>query len=255
MLEELEEKPFLDHLGDLRACIIRAGVGFAVIYAACVWFALPLWDWVHQPLLRVEALTHAKEVAIDVGEEWSILYLWTPLVASLFLSAPWLVYQAWRFVGPGLYKRERRWVRGFLIAFAVLFVAGGLFGYYVVLPSSLAFLLGIGTSLGIERFVRIDSYFTIFVNVTVGSGVAFEAPAVVFFLTVLRILSPQFLLTHLRYAVIAIAIVAALVTPSPNPVDMAMVGVPLLVLFVAGVFASFLLVHWREGRGLFRWRR
>jgi sec-independent protein translocase protein TatC len=255
MPEELDEKPFLDHLEDLRTCIIRAGVGLAAIYAACVWLALPLWDWVQQPLLRVLQQTGAKEVAIDVGEEWSILYLWTPLLAALFLSAPWLAYQAWRFVSPGLYKRERRRTISFLIAFALLFVAGGLFGYYVLLPSSLVFLLGLGKPLAIERFVRIDSYFTAFVNVTLGSAIAFEAPVAVLFLTMLRIVTPQFLLRHLRYAVLAIAIVAAVVTPSPNPFDMAMVAVPLLTLFIAGVLASFLLVHWREGRGMFRWRR
>jgi sec-independent protein translocase protein TatC len=205
-------------------------------------------------LVQVANRIGAKEVALDVGEEFSVLYLWTPLVATFFFAAPWLVYQAWSFISPGLYPRERRWAIPFMLSTAGLFIGGGLFGYYVVLPSSLTFLLGLGRPLQIERFIRIDSYFTTFVGVMLGSALTFELPVLVFFLTLLRIVSPAFLMRNFRYAILAIVLVAALVTPSPNPFDMAMVAVPMALLFFLGLLASCLLVRHREGRLLW-WRR
>jgi sec-independent protein translocase protein TatC len=244
--EDLKSKPFLDHLGDLRSCIVRALGGFGAIYAACVYFALPLWGWIHAPLQRVLEQAGANEVAMTISEEWSVLYLSAPLVASLFFSAPWIAYQLWTFVAPGLYTRERRWTAGFLISFAVLFLAGGAFGYYVVLPSSLAFLLGIGRPLDIVRFVTIDSYFSAFVNVMLGSTLSFEAPLVVLFLTLTGIVTPAFLWHNVRYAILAGALIASLVTPSTNPVDTAMVAIPLLSLFLAGLIASSLVHRLRQ---------
>ena len=243
----------LEHLEELRARIIRAGLGYAAAYLGCVAFAVPLWAWVQAPLKVAAAQAHAKIAAIGVMEEFSIIYLWSPVVASIFLAAPWVIYQVWAFIAPGLYPRERKWAAPFILSTAGLFVAGGLFAYYVALRYSLIFLIGLGQPLEIERFVTIDSYFTTFVNVMLGAALAFETPVVVFFLTLLRITTPGFLLRHSRYAVLAIAVAAAVVTPSPSVFDMAMVAVPMIVLFFLGVFASYLLVLRREGQS-FPWR-
>ncbi len=242
-----------EHLDELRTRIIRALLGLAAAYALCVAFAEPLWRWVQAPLEAAAARTGAQIVSLSVGEQFSMIYMWSPLLASLFLAAPWVGYQGWAFLAPGLYPRERRWAAPFILTTAGLFVAGGVFGYLVALRYSLTFLLGIGRNVGVTAFVSIASYFESFVNVMLGSAAAFELPVAVFFLTLLRITTPGFLLRHSRYAILGIAILAAVVTPSPNVVDMAVFFVPMALLYFLGVFASYLLVLRREDQP-FPWR-
>ena len=243
----------LEHLDELRTRVIRALLGLAAAYLVCVTFAEPLWAWVQGPLDEAAARTGARVVTLGATEQFSILYLWTPLVAALFLAAPWALYQVWAFVSPGLYRRERKWAVPFILSMAGLFIAGGAFAYLVVLRYSLVFLVGIGRDLAMERFVSISSYFEMFVNVMLGTAVAFELPAAVFFLTLLRIVTPGFLMRNSRYAILAIAILAAVVTPSPNVLDLVVFFVPMALLYFLGVFASYLLVLRREDQR-FPWR-
>lgn len=243
------EMSLLEHLEELRSRLLRAVGALGASYALCLAAAHPLWEWVQAPLKRAAAEAGAKIVAVGLNEEMLMIYVWTPLIASLFLAAPFVLYQAWAFIAPGLYAHERKRVLPVVASMAALFVAGGAFAYTVVLPYSLVFLVGIGRPLEIERFVSISSYFESFVNVMLGVSVAFELPVFVFFLTLLGIVTPRYLLRNSRYAVLAIAILAAVVTPSPNAFDMAMFFVPMLVLYFVGVLASYLLVR-RRGRSV-----
>jgi sec-independent protein translocase protein TatC len=163
-----------------------------------------------------------------------------------------VIYQVWAFIAPGLYPRERKWAAPFILSTAGLFLAGGLFAYFAALPSALGFLLGIGAP-DVRPTISIDSYFTTFVNVTLGLSVVFELPVAIFFLTLIRIASPSFLLRHSRYAVLAVVTLAVIVTPSPDVFNMTVLAVPMILLYFLGVFASFLLVMRRENRR-FPWR-
>lgn len=247
------QMPILEHLEELRSRILRALVSCASAYAICLAAAGPLWVWVQAPLTKAAAETGARIITVGITEEMLMVYVWSPIVASLFLAAPMVLYQVWAFVAPGLYPRERRWARPFLLTTAGLFGVGGAFAYYVVLPYSLVFLVGTKPELGFERFVSISSYFEMFVNVMLGVSIAFELPVAVFFLTLLRLTTPRFLLRNSRYAVLVIAILAAVATPSPNVFDMAMFFVPMVLLYFLGVFASYLLVLHRDDQP-FPWR-
>ena len=184
---------------------------------------------------------------------FNVVYLKLPLLVSLFLGAPWVLYQVWAFISPGLYKRERRWAVPFILCTAGLFIAGGCFAYFVVFRFGLEFLLGIGRDIHVAPMVSINEYFDLFVNVTLGVGLVFEMPVIIFFLTLLRLASPRFLLRHSRYAVLGITILAAVVTPTPDVFNMMIFAVPMVMLFFVGVFASHLLVLKREGRK-FPWK-
>lgn len=179
-------------------------------------------------------------------EAFSLLWVKAPMLAAIFLAAPWLVYQVWAFIAPGLYKRERRWAAPFVICTAGLFILGGLFAYFVAFRFGLEFLFGIGKDYGIKPVIQASEYFDFFVNVTLGIGLVFELPVMLFFLTLLRIVSPRFLLSNTRYAILIIVIIAAVVTPTPDVFNLMLFSVPMCMLFFVGVFASYLLVMHRE---------
>ena len=244
----------LEHLEELRARIIRALIGFGVAYVACMLFAGPLWNFVQAPgVAAFKEIGSGGFIAVGVMERFSIIYVWTPLVAAIFVSFPWMIYQAWAFISPGLYPSERKWAVPFVVCTGGLFLCGGLFAYFVAFRYALVFLLGIGQETNVTSLISIDDYFTNFVNVMLGISVIFELPVVIFFLTLIRVASPSFLMRNSRYAVIAIVILAAALTPSPDAFNLTLFSVPMILLYFAGVFASYLLVLRREGRR-FPWK-
>lgn len=246
---------FMDHLQELRVRILRSLIGVGVAFIVSLTFTDRLWRIVQSP--AVEALKHLKLnpqlVMITPMEGFSIIYVKLPLLVSVFISAPWILYQVWAFISPGLYKKERRFAVPFILTTAGLFIMGGLFAYFVAFRYGLEFLLGISRGVDVAPMVSINEYFDLFVNVILGIAVVFEMPVVIFFLTLLRIASPRFLMKNSRYAVLAIVVLAAIVTPTPDVFNLMLFAVPMCMLFFVGVFASYLLVLKREGRK-FPWR-
>ena len=244
---------FLEHLEEMRHRIIRALQGFGIAFLLCIIFANQLWDIVRAP--AVDAL---KKIGVNPPvlvinepmEGFSIIWVKVPLVMSLFVASPWVLYQVWAFISPGLYQREKKWAIPFVLSTAGLFIAGGCFAYFVAFRYGLAFLLGLGMGGGVVPLVTITNYFDLFVNVMLGVALVFELPVAIFFLTLLHIASPEFLLRHSRYAILAIVIIAAIVTPTPDVFNLMLFAVPMCLLFYVGIFASFLLVMHREGRRL-----
>jgi sec-independent protein translocase protein TatC len=165
-----------------------------------------------------------------------------------------VLYQVWGFVSPGLYKRERRWAIPFILSSAGLFIVGGVFAYFVVFRKALRFLLGVGQGNYVKPICTVTHYFDLFVNVILGIGLVFELPILIFFLILLRIVTPGFLLKHSRYAILIIFIIAAVVTPTPDAFNMMLFALPMCLLFYVGIFAGYLLVLNRENRRL-PWRR
>jgi sec-independent protein translocase protein TatC len=244
---------FMDHLGELRTRIISILAGAGIAFLVSMLFANTLWEFVQSPLRFAIDQVHGDIIAITPMEMFTIIWMKTPLLATIYIAAPWIIYQIWAFIAPGLYPKERRWAAPFILITAGLFVAGGAFAYYVAFRYGLVFLLGIGAGSGVKPTISIDSYFDLFVNVIVGVSILFELPVAVFFLTLLRITTPGFLIRNSRYAILAIVILAAVVTPTPDPLNLALFAVPMILLFFLGVFASYLLVLHREGQS-FPWK-
>ena len=252
--EGMARMSFLEHLEELRTRLIRSLQGLVVVYAGCLVFAQELFVFIRDPFDQAVAELPEGSVAhmvqLTATETFQLLYLKVPLLAAVFIASPWLMYQAWAFIAPGLYKRERRWALPFIFSTAGLFILGGIFGYFVALRFALAFLVGIGQDLGIQAMIGVNSYFDTFVGIMLGLGIVFQMPILIFFLTLLRISSPGFLLSNVRYAILIIFILAAVITPTPDVVNMLIFAVPMILLFYVGIGASYLLVLKRENRSL-----
>jgi sec-independent protein translocase protein TatC len=245
----------MEHLGELRSRIIKMLYGFGVVFLVCVYESDKLFDIVMAPgwdAMRRTGISGANFVAIGLMEQFQIIWVWTPLVASLFLSSPWILWQVWAFLSPGLYKREKKWAIPFVLCTAGLFLLGGVFGYFIAFRYGMTFLLGIGKSAHVLPLISIEDYFDRFVDMMLGIGLVFELPVLLFFLTLLRVVSPRFLLNHSRYVIIAIVILAAIITPTPDAFNLMLVAVPMCLLFFVGIFLSYLLVLKREKRWPFR---
>jgi sec-independent protein translocase protein TatC len=247
---------FMEHLEELRSRIIRALYGLLVAFVFALVFAGKLWDIVSDP--AVEALKHLgvnppRLAQLTPMESFSIIWVKLPLLCSVFLASPWIVYQVWAFIAPGLYKKERNWAMPFVLLTAGLFIGGGCFAYFLAFRYGLEFLLGIGMSNNVQPVVSITEYFDLFVNVTLGVALVFELPVLIFLLTLLHVLSPRFLMRHSRYAILIIVIVAAIITPTPDVFNLMLFAIPMCALYFVGVFASYLLVLRREGRR-FAWK-
>jgi len=246
---------FLQHLEELRSRIIKTIIGIAVAFFGSLLFSHQLWNFVRQP--AAEALTslgYGPDLTqIEPMEVFNIVWFKLPIVCAIFLSCPWIVYQLWAFISPGLYKRERRWAAPFILSAGGLFIVGGLFAYFIVFRYALTFLLGLGRENYVVPMVTITEYFDLFVNVVLGIGLVFEMPVIIFFLALLRIVTPAFLVKHSRYAILIIFIIAAVVTPTPDVINLMLFALPMCALYYVGVFASYLLVLHREKRK-FPWR-
>jgi sec-independent protein translocase protein TatC len=246
---------FMEHLEELRSRLLRMLTGIAVAAVASLTFSNQLWNFVRQPARQaLKSLNYPEDLVITQPMEgFNIIWFKLPLLCAIFLSSPWILYQVWSFIAPGLYRRERRWAAPFVIGSAGLFILGGVFAYFVVFRFGLTFLLSIGKGNGVVPMVTISEYFSLFMNVVLGVGIVFELPILIFFLTLLRVLHPAFLIRHSRYAILAIIVMAAIITPTPDVFNLMMFAAPMCLLFYVGVFASYLLILKRDNLP-FPWR-
>lgn len=258
--EGMSRMSFLDHLEELRTRIIRALSGLVIAYAISLTAKDYLFQIMRRPFDQAVAmikLTHPENtdmviqlVALTPIEQFHLIWFKLPIVASLFIAAPWWMLQVWSFVAPGLYKKERRWALPFILSGGVLFIMGGAFGYFVALNFALAFLLDVGTDSGVVPLIGISAYSDMFIGILLGLGVVFQMPIVIFILTALRIASPKFLMENVRYAILIIFVLAAVITPTPDIFNMITFAAPMILLFYVGIFVSYLFMLKREGKRL-----
>ncbi len=243
---------FLEHLEELRTRILLALAGVGVAFVLSLVFANELWVIVSAPAIDALKRIGADPTLAQITPMDAFTTIWVkvPMLAATFLASPWILYQVWAFIAPGLYRRERRWAGPFVISTAGLFILGGLFAYFVAFRFGLEFLLSIGRNINVKPVVSLTEYFDLFVNVMLGIGLVFEMPILIFFLALLRIASPGFLIRNSRYAILIIVIIAAIVTPTPDVFNLMLFSVPMCLLYFVGVFAAFLLYRRREGKSV-----
>ncbi|HWZ78663.1 MAG TPA: twin-arginine translocase subunit TatC [Candidatus Sulfotelmatobacter sp.] len=237
--------PFLAHLEELRRRIILCILGIIIGFLLCWSFADRLFGLMQQPI--IQTLRHhgigGGLVYLNPTEPFN-LYLMVALVLGLFAASPFVFYQIWLFIAPGLYRTEKRYVLPFLISTVGLFLAGGLFGYKTVYPASLDFLIGYG-----ERFqpmITIGEYTKLFATIIIGLGLMFEMPILVFFLAVMRVITAKWMWRNLRYSVLVIFIAAAVITPTADILNMCLFAAPMIGLYGISIGVAWLAGVRRE---------
>ena len=229
--------PLTAHLEELRWRIIKALVALAIAFAACYGFAGRLFDLLTRPLLGL-GHEHVNLIGTGVTEAF-FTRLKVTLIAAIFVASPCLFYQAWRFIAPGLYEKERRAAIPFVLVATLFFVAGAGFCYAVVFPVGYAFFLEEYRTIGVAPTIRISEYLSFAARMLLAFGITFELPVVTFFLARLGVVDHRALLRWFRYAIVAIFVLAAVLTPGPDIASQLLLAAPLLLLYVVSIGVAY----------------
>jgi sec-independent protein translocase protein TatC len=241
--EDLPRMSLLEHLEELRKRLLWSILALAVAFLPCWSFHEQIFRFLQAPLKK--DFPDLKLSFLGFTDPF-ILYFKVAALAALFVASPFVLYQIWAFVAPGLYRRERKLALPFVFFTTVFFLAGGAFGYYVAFPFAARFLLGIGEQF--QAVITIEKYFGFLLTVLLGLGLMFELPIFILLLSLIGVVTPRFLLHYFRHAVVVIFIVAAIITPTPDVVNLCIMAVPAVGLYVLGIGAAFLAQRFRRQR-------
>lgn len=230
---ELPGMSLMEHLDELRKRIVHSGAYLIVGFAVAWIFRIRLLHFLQAPLLKV-----GKSLVFTHPMDALNLYLYVALLAGAIIASPFILFQVWLFIAPGLYQKEKRFVWPFMTATVTLFLLGAGFGYYYVLPGAIQILV-IQFGHDFTPMITIEDYSSFFLSIILGLGISFELPILIFFLALFGIVSPRFLWKNIRYAILAVFIVAAVICPSPDPWTMCIYAIPMLALYVVGILVAW----------------
>jgi sec-independent protein translocase protein TatC len=229
-----EKQPFMSHLEELRkrliACAIAVGAGFVL----CYFFSETLFRILVLPLKEV--MPQGERLIFTNLPEMFLTYLKVAFIAGIMLTAPFLFYQLWMFIAPGLYQREKKLVFPFVIFSTILFVGGSLFGYFVVFPFGFKFFMGFSNEY-VQALPSVKQYFSFSTKLLFAFGVIFELPVVMFFLSKMGVVTPELLKKKRKYAILLAFVVAAILTP-PDVLTQIFMALPLVVLYEISIFVA-----------------
>lgn len=244
--ETLKGMSFLEHLEELRRRIIWSIIYLAAGFGVCWNWHEKIYGLMMQPILFALKNHHLEQklVYLNPTEPFN-MYLKVAFIAGIFVASPFVLYQVWLFISPGLYRNERRYVLPFMVSTVGLFCAGGVFGYKMVYPAALDFL--VGYSHQFTPMITISEYTDLFLTIIVGLGIVFEMPILVFFLALMGIVSAKWMWKNLRYSILIIFVIAAIITPTTDIMNMCIFAAPMILLYLVSIGVAF-LVHPKNRR-------
>jgi sec-independent protein translocase protein TatC len=232
---------FLEHLEELRKRLIHSIVAIACGCGLCWFFHERIFNVMQRPI--IDALHRNglsdKLVYLNPIEPFN-LYLKIALVAGIFVASPVVLYQVWMFISPGLYRNEKQYVFPFMFSTIALFVSGGYFGFRIVYPQALQFLIDFGKQF--TPMITIREYTDLFLTVVLGLGLIFELPILIFFLALMGVVSAGWMWKNLRYAILGIFVVAGAIAPTPDITSMCIFAAPMVILYVLSIAIAW-FVH------------
>jgi sec-independent protein translocase protein TatC len=238
----------LQHLEELRKRIIFSAGSVAVCFGVGWWQSERIFNEMRKPI--VVALTNNKmdpALFFKNPTDPFNLFLKIGLIAGIFMACPVILYQVWMFISPGLYRREKRFALPFLFMSVGLFVTGGLFGFKIVFPVALDFLIQQGAHAGMKSVIMVDEYTDLFLTIMLGLALIFELPIVLGFAGMMGVVSAKFLFKHIRGAVLICFVIAAILTPTTDMMNMTIYAAPMILLYILSIGIVW-LVHPRQRR-------
>ena len=262
----LNEMSFLDHLEELRWLLVRSTSAIIIMAIATYILNECFNNFIFEDIIfaptRADFFTYTYfcELSHQIGFADSIcitelpfiiqntdmegqinIFIWTCITAGFILAFPYILWELWKFISPALYEKERKNVSVFIFVASTLFFLGVLFGFYVIIPMSINFCATFSVSKMIQNQFTIDSYIGMMKTSVIASGLFFELPIIIYFLTKLGLVTPSFLRKYRKYSVVIVLIIAAIVTP-PDVVSQIIVAIPMLLIYEASIFIS-VFVH------------
>lgn len=256
------EMSFLDHLEDLRWHLIRATLAivitgiiaflfkdfiFDVILFGPKQMSFPTYRWLCEisMLINMDTTFCNDEFPFIIQNRTMAgqftAHIWTSITAGFVVAFPYVIYQFWKFISPGLHDNERKSSRGFIVVSSILFFIGVLFGYYIVTPLSINFLATYVVSPEVSNEIDLSSYIALVRSSSLASGLVFELPIIIYFLTKIGLVTPQFLRKYRKFALVIVLILSAIITP-PDVASQVIVAIPILILYQVSIFISALVV-------------
>ena len=229
---------FLEHLDELRKRIVNSAIAIGVCVVLGFAFINRIVDFILAPT-RAALPPGVKMIYTEPGEAFS-LYIQISLIMGVVLAAPIIMYQVWMFIAPGLYSNEKRLAIPFVLFTTIGFVLGAAFNHYIAFPFMMAFFASFNTP-DLAFMPKLDDVFGLYTKMLLGMGIVFQMPAVVFFLAKMKMITARFLIKNFWYAFLIIFIVAAVITPTGDPVTQTVFAAPMVALYILGIVIAWIV--------------
>ncbi len=244
--QESGKMSFLEHLDELRKRIVHVVVYVSVGFLVCIFFSKPIYDFLALPMTR--ALPKGAKLVFTKPTDPFTLYMKVALLAGIFLTLPFILFEVWKFIAPGLYRKEKKYIIPFLVISMVLFLLGAAFCYYIVLPPAFKFLIQLGSSF--TPMIKINDYLDLTNRMLLGFGAIFEMPVLAAFLSIFGLVTAGFLLRKFKYALIGIVVLAAFISPTGDAYNLLLWTAPMVMLYFLSVGVAAIFGHRRKAKGL-----
>jgi sec-independent protein translocase protein TatC len=231
---------FWDHLRELRKRILLSLYGLLAGMLAIGYWVEPLVDQLMKPV-RLALPAGAQKLVYTSAIEPMMVYIKVAIYGGVFVAAPWILYQLWQFIAPGLYKKEKRVVVPFLFWGTLLFYGGAAFCYWLVMPAAFPAMLAIASDASMTPMLSISEQLGLVMAMLLGFGVVFEVPVIIAFLAMIGLVSADFLAKYRRHAIVLNTLLAAIITPTGDPFNLALMAVPMCLFYEVGIVLARIL--------------
>jgi sec-independent protein translocase protein TatC len=229
---------FLEHLDELRKRLVNAAIGIGVGIILGFAFIDRIFNFILGPTRRVLP-PGVKMIYTEPGEAFG-MYITISLIVGFVIASPYVMYQVWMFIAPGLYSNEKKFAIPFVLFTTIGFLAGAAFNHYVAFPFMMAFFASFN-GIDLAFMPRLEDTFGLYTKMLIGMGIVFQMPTVVFFLAKMKLVTARFLWKNLRYAILATFVIAAVVTPTGDPMNQSIFAAPMIALYLLSIVIAWVV--------------